>query len=174
MSKRQKKKEHGKQPKPAAIKRRPHGAPAVLVAVALFVTLGFWWWKVRSADISRPAVARTDARGANPGAAESKFDLQKLKGGWRRPDGGYILAIRNVADSGAMEAAYFNPNPIHVARAEASRDGDNTKVFIELRDVNYPGSTYTLTYEPASDQLKGIYYQAVERQRFEVIFERMK
>jgi len=35
-------------------------------------------------------------------------------------------------------------------------------VFIELRDVNYPGSTYSLTYEPASDQLKGIYYQAVD------------
>ena len=48
------------------------------------------------------------------------------------------------------------------------------KVFIELRDVNYPGSTYTLTYDPASDQLKGVYYQAVEKQRFPVAFVRMK
>ena len=69
---------------------------------------------------------------------------------------------------------YFNPKSIHVAKAEASRDGDATKVFIELRDVNYPGSTYTLTYDPASDQLKGIYYQAAEQQRFPVIFMRMK
>ena len=52
-----------------------------------------------------------------------KLHLQKLKGGWRRPDGGYILAIGNVADSGAMEASYFNPSPIHVANAEASREG---------------------------------------------------
>jgi hypothetical protein len=48
------------------------------------------------------------------------------------------------------------------------------KVFVELRDVNYPGSTYTLTYDPASDQLKGIYYQAVEQQRFPVAFFRAK
>lgn|GEM_PF-6342117 len=51
---------------------------------------------------------------------------------------------------------------IHVGKAEASRDSDATKVFIELRDVNYPGSTYTLDYEPANDQLKGVYYQGRE------------
>ena len=48
------------------------------------------------------------------------------------------------------------------------------KFFIELRDVNYPGSTYTLTYDLASDQLKGIYFQAAEQQRFEVAFVRVK
>jgi hypothetical protein len=48
------------------------------------------------------------------------------------------------------------------------------KVFIELRDVNYPCSTYFLTYDPASDQLKGIYYQAVENHRFSVDFVRLK
>ena len=72
-----------------------------------------------------------------------------------------------------MEAAYFNPRPIHVARAEASRDGSATKIFVELRDVNYPGSTYTLIYEPTNDQLKGIYFQAALKQQFEVFFERL-
>jgi hypothetical protein len=62
----------------------------------------------------------------------------------------------------------------YIARAEASRDGNAPKVFIELRDVNYPSSTYSLTYDPASDQLKGIYHQAVERQRFPVSFVRVK
>jgi hypothetical protein len=42
-----------------------------------------------------------------------------------------------------------------------------------LRDVNYPGSTYTLIYEPGSDQLQGVYYQAVEQQRYQVSFVRM-
>src|SRR5690349_10593320 len=46
------------------------------------------------------------------------------------------------------------------AMPSSSRDGNATKVFVELRDVNYPGSIYTLTYEASSDQLKGIYYQA--------------
>ena len=73
-----------------------------------------------------------------------------------------------------MAAGYFNPKSIHVAQAEASREGGVMKVFIELRDVNYPGSTYTLTYDPASDQLTGVYYQAVEKQRFSVAFVRMK
>jgi hypothetical protein len=57
---------------------------------------------------------------------------------------------------------------------EAFRDSAMKKVFIELRDVNYPGSTYTLAYDPASDELKGIYYQALQQQRFEVFFQRLK
>ena len=89
-------------------------------------------------------------------------------------DGGYFLAIKSVADTGGMNVDYFNPKPIHVAKAEVLREGTLTKVFIELRDVNYPGSTYTLTYEAGNDQLKGIYYQAVERQHFEVVFERIE
>lgn len=48
------------------------------------------------------------------------------------------------------------------------------RVFVELRDVNYPGSTYTLTYDPANDLLAGLYYQAVERQRFDVMFARQR
>ena len=48
------------------------------------------------------------------------------------------------------------------------------QVFVELRDVNYPGSTYTLSYEPATDRLKGIYFQAVQQQQFEVEFVRKK
>ena len=71
-----------------------------------------------------------------------------------------------------MEAAYFNPRPIHVAKAQASRDGGKLKVFVELRDVNYPGSTYTLAYNATADRLDGIYYQAVEKQNFEVYFIR--
>lgn len=55
-----------------------------------------------------------------------------------------------------MVAGYFNPKSIRVAKAEASRDGGALKVFVELRDVNYPGSTYTLTYDHAGDQLQGI------------------
>jgi uncharacterized protein (DUF2147 family) len=174
MSKRRKSNRHQKLPIPATAKRGVRVAPAVFVAVAFFVTLSLWWWKVKSADISPPAAVRIEANAANPAAAEGKTEFQKLKGGWRRPDGGYVLAIKDIADRGAMDAAYFNPNPIHVAKAEATKDGGATKIFIELRDVNYPGSTYTLTYDPASDQLTGIYYQAVEQQRFEVVFERMK
>lgn len=101
-------------------------------------------------------------------------NFQKLTGKWRRPDGGYVVEVRGVDGAGKMDAAYFNPRPIHIARAEASRDETATKVFIELRDVNYPGSTYNLVYEKENDQLQGIYYQALLRQSYEVVFERMR
>jgi len=174
MSKRRKKNQHHKLPIPATFKRGFPGAPVFFLAVALLVALGFWWWNSKSVDVLPVAKAITEPKVVNPAAAGRNPEFQKLKGQWQRPDGGYVLAIKNIADSGAMDAAYFNPKPIHVAKAEASRGSDITKLFIELRDVNYPGSTYSLTYDPASDQLKGIYYQAVERQRFEVVFERIK
>ena len=163
-----------KKPKPAVAKPGFPGVPVVLLAVALLVTLGLWWWKFKSAEIPPEAKALTPAKEANSAGVGDKTVFRKLQGQWRRPDGGYILSINNIADSGVMEAAYFNPNPIHVAKAEASQNDPVTRVFIELRDVNYPGSTYTLRYEPSTDQLKGIYYQAVERQNFEVVFERIQ
>ena len=96
-----------------------------------------------------------------------------LNGRWRRPDGGYVLEIRSVDSSGKLDASYLNPKPINVAKAEATRERSTLKVFVELRAPNYPGSTYTLTYDPQLDQLKGIYFQAVEQQRFNVNFIRI-
>ena len=46
------------------------------------------------------------------------------------------------------------------------------KLFVELRDVNYPGSTYSLRYDPARDVLEGAYFQAMEQQTFDVSFVR--
>lgn len=73
-----------------------------------------------------------------------------------------------------MGVAYFNPQPIKVSKAEAAQEGATTKVFLELRDVHYPGSTYALIYDPTRDQLKGVYYQAALQQRFAVVFVRMQ
>ena len=84
------------------------------------------------------------------------------------------MEIRAVDPSGKIDAIYLNPKPINVAKAKASRDGSTVKVFVELRAPNYPGSTYTLTYDPQQDQLKGIYFQAVQQQNFDVNFVRMK
>ena len=106
--------------------------------------------------------------------AETKSNFQNFKGRWQRTDGGYVLEIKSIAANGSIDAGYFNPKSIHVATAEASRDGEEMKMFIELRDVNYPGSTYMLSYDRGSDQLKGVYFQAVDKQRFSVVFVRMK
>jgi hypothetical protein len=143
-------------------------------AVVVVLSFGFWWRNYESAEISPAGKSATLTKPSHPPAATSRAEFQKLTGRWQRPDGGYIFEVKSVATNGAMDAAYFNPKSIRVAKAEASWHGDGLKAFIELRDVNYPGSNYTLTYDPASDRLKGIYYQAAEKQRFEVAFVRMK
>lgn len=89
-----------------------------------------------------------------------------------RLDGGYVLALSDFAADGLIQAAYFNPGPINVARAEWKHQEGYLVVFVELRDVNYPGSTYTLAYDPATDRLAGIYFQAALQQQFDVVFQR--
>jgi len=50
--------------------------------------------------------------------------------------------------------------------------GESLTVFIELPDINYPGSTDRLAVSPGQDRLAGSYVQALERQTFDVIFVR--
>ena len=69
---------------------------------------------------------------------------------------------------------YLNPRPIHVARAAATRHGSAVKIFVEFQDTGYPGSTYTLVYDPEKDILLGIYFQAGMGQYFDVMFVRMR
>jgi hypothetical protein len=84
------------------------------------------------------------------------------------------LDIRAVEPRGKIDAVYLNPKPINIAKAEATRDGAKLNVFVELRAPNYPGSTYTLAYDPQQDQLQGTYFQAALQQRLDVNFVRMK
>jgi hypothetical protein len=93
---------------------------------------------------------------------------------WRRADGGYTIDIGSVESGGKLTAAYFNPRPLNVAKAEASLEGTTLWVFIELRDVNYPDSTYQLTYDATDDRLKGNYFQAALREICDVYFVRLK
>ena len=148
---RQRKAKQGRGWTPEAARRR-FPARVVLIAAALVAVAaaGVWW-----------------PRTPDPG-------FERLVGRWQRTDAGYVLEIRGTDAKGALDAAYLNPRPIHVARATASREGTTTKVFVELRDANYPGSTYALTYDPGRDQLEGSYFQAREGQWFQVVFTRLR
>jgi len=103
-------------------------------------------------------------------AANAGFNV--LKGNWVRPDGGYTIAIKSIGAHGQLEAMYFNPNPLPFSRAQAVQEGTALRVSLELRAGGYGGSTYELTYDPTNDRLKGIYYQAVAKQRYEIYFVR--
>jgi hypothetical protein len=98
----------------------------------------------------------------------------RLIGRWVRPDGGYVIEIKNISPDGTVECSYFNPDPIHVSKAQTAMEGQNIKLFMELQDVGYPGCTYHLTYEPRRDMLFGVYYQAAVQQSFEILFNRIR
>jgi hypothetical protein len=104
--------------------------------------------------------------------SEKGINPQRLLGEWVRADGGYLLNIRRVRTSGRLEATYHNPRPINVETAELRRDGNNVGVFIEMRDVGYPGSYYELVYNEEEDTLSGKYFQATQQTMYEVVFVR--
>ena len=100
--------------------------------------------------------------------------LTKLVGQWIRTDGGYILDIREVMPSGEVDIAYYNPRPINVSQAKVTKKQKMLHLFIELRDVGYPGATYELTYVEQHEALVGVYFQPTINQQFEVVFVRME
>jgi len=74
-----------------------------MLTIGIVAGLGFGWWK-----IALRAKPITKFSGINSVARTSAGEFQKLKGRWRRPDGGYIMAINSINDAGALDAAYFN------------------------------------------------------------------
>jgi hypothetical protein len=105
---------------------------------------------------------------AHSQASETNF--QKIIGHWVRSDGGYILELKKIRFDGSVEAAYFNPNPINVSKAEAMEKDGDIYIYVELQDVGYPGSNYKLMYKPEVDGLVGIYHHSGINQDFDVFF----
>ena len=97
-----------------------------------------------------------------------------LVGSWLRTDSYYVIKINSVKNNGTLDANYFNPKSINVGSAVWEENYGNFRMIIELRDVNYPGSKYTLNYLPDKDILAGEYYQAVQGLTFYVEFNRNK
>jgi hypothetical protein len=155
---------------PTAKRRRAlwvAGALAVIVVIGLVVVVSRSP-KPPSSPTRDPAALTT------PASAPDQAGHDRLTGRWLRPDGGYVIEIRSAQTNGVLDAGYFNPRPINVSRAEWRHDSGRLQVFIELRDANYPGSTYTLRYAPQQDRLVGDYFQAVQQQTFAVEFVRQK
>lgn len=143
------------------------------VSVIFFAMVLLWREKNAPVNKTTPSVDQ-QARSPQAEPAGASHEYSHLIGRWIRPDGGYVLQIRKVDASGNIDAGYYNPRPINVSRAEASRIQSRIKVFIELRDAGYPGATYTLAYNSQKDVLVGIYDQPAAGQSFNVVFVRME
>ena len=99
---------------------------------------------------------------------------KQLEGRWVREDGGYMLVLHDFKADGSLKAFYFNPREINVYEANWKFEDERVILYVELRDVNYPGSSYSLMYRKANDVLWGSYYQAVQKQTLDVYFTRGK
>ena len=133
--------------------------------IAMVLALSAAWNVLAQGPTPGTAGANAPAPGARAG-----FDV--LLGTWIRPDGGYRIVIGGIDASGKLNAVYFNPRELPFAKAQATQDGSTLRASFELRAGGYDGSTYELAYDPASDRLTGVYYQAVVKQKFDVYFVR--
>ena len=169
-----------RQPSDRSRQRRPVRRTAAMAAGLLVAAVVAWGAWTYSSNPSMPSEAGSNAPSGEeaasppPGSVQVMPDLDRLKGRWVRPDGGYIIEINGIEPDGRMDVRYYNPNPIHVSQATLSNAGGVAKVFIELRDAGYPGATYTLLYNPRQDMLMGDYYQPAVGQTFDVVFMRYK
>jgi len=102
----------------------------------------------------------------------SDTQLTAALGKWQRTDGGYVLEINNLKSDSTLEAAYFNPNPINVSETHWKTQRGYLYIFVKFDDEGYPGSYYSLGYYPEEDRLYGFYFQAVQQEKFDVVFER--
>jgi len=155
--------------------RRRVVGPAILFGAAVVVTAVAAVLLLRSrtpapsigAGVATASVAPTVS--SSPATPEAR----KLVGRWLRSDSEYTIEILDVAPDGRVEARYFNPQPIHVSRAEAKPQHGRLALFVELTDRGYPGSYYTLTYDDQGDTLEGVYHHLGLREDFAVGFFRL-
>ena len=164
-------------------------AVALAVVACAAVALGILSWQseppqtetppsvpARSTTTTPPpnVASPSTAKAPSVDTESTPVRFRTLLDDWVRPDGGYVLSVTAVAEDGTATARYFNPRPINVGRAEARLEDGVPGLFVELRDRNYPGSTYTLAYDAEGDQLVGVYFQAVQRASYDVVFVRRR
>ena len=162
----------GRQIKNTTLPQRKLKRTLLLTGVSTLIVLLVLYTMFRQDQPNVSADPATTATSDTPSLKAPEINL--LVGRWVRPDGGYILEIRSATPDGKLDAGYFNPNSIHVGRAEWVEKDGKLYVMTELQDVNYPGSTYGLEYMISQDVLTGTYYQAVEKSTFDVQFVREK
>jgi hypothetical protein len=138
-----------------------------LLAALVFLSVGVL-------EMTAPRAALS-AEGAAGQGGSSQTSLQRLEGRWVRLDGGYTLELSEIRKDGVLTAHYANPiRQVKVHSSKWSRKAGQLHVFVELRDINYPGSKYSLHYDALSDRLIGTYYQAVEGQTYDIEFVRTR
>ena len=147
----------------------------IQIPLLLFAVIAIFVFSCKETQEKNKTTDLEDTSTKTVSPQEEKIaDKNILVGEWTRTDAAYQIKITEVLDDGTMKAGYFNPKSINVASALWAFTDGVLKIYIELRDENYPGSNYNLIYYPDRDLLAGKYFQAVERDTYDVGFARAK
>src|SRR5215475_3216301 len=105
MSKRRKTKKANNPPAPTVGRRKFPLAATLVLVFAVVGALGFWRMGSRPTETQPTVAAATETPGGQTPASEvgAAPEFQRLKGRWQRPDGGYIVEVKSVDDSGRMD-----------------------------------------------------------------------
>lgn len=147
-------------------------APRLLATALALLALAGCDKKSSDAPTSTPAAAPKSAVTPAAAAPVTPAPIQRILGRWARSDGDYTLSILGGDTGGILQARYFNPKPINVSRAAWIEAGGRLQILVELNDVGYPGATYTVYHDTATDRLVGQYKQPAQQQTYDIEFTR--
>lgn len=147
-------------------------APRLLATALALLALAGCDKKSSDAPTSTPAAAPKSAATPAAAAPVTPAPIQRILGRWARSDGDYTLSILGGDTGGILQARYFNPKPINVSRAAWIEAGGRLQILVELNDVGYPGATYTVYHDTATDRLVGQYKQPAQQQTYDIEFTR--
>jgi uncharacterized protein (DUF2147 family) len=137
----------------------------------IFTFFNYWgFMRINKVMFQLATVVATAVLFSGSGFAEEKFAV--IAGEWQRTDGNYLITVSDVQANGQATVQYFNPRPIHIAKAAVSPHKGFVQLSIEFQDRGYEGSTYLLYYYAEEDSLVGYYYQAKMDRTYKVGFIR--
>lgn len=102
----------------------------------------------------------------------SDTKLTAVLGKWIRSDGDYTLEINNLKTDSTLDVTYLNPEPINISETQWKTEEGHFYFFVKFDDEGYPGSYYSLGYISEEDKLYGFYFQALQQQQYDVVFDR--
>src|SRR5262245_17152977 len=88
---------------------KPGARDVVFIVSAAVIGLvgGIALWKINHpAPKSAAPLAQVNSTSPPADAGDHASEFQKLKGKWVRPDGGYVIEVRSVEQSGRVDASY--------------------------------------------------------------------
>jgi hypothetical protein len=100
-------------------------------------------------------------------------DRNLIKGVWGRVDAAGEIKITEVLHGGSLKSTFYNPKLIAIEKSIWTNSSGVLRVYILLREDDYPGSSFTLNYVAVRDVLVGVYYDALTQKSYPVTFERV-